>query len=370
MFRVFHDNLAARGIDFHVHFMTDSHKERPHWKYNSDDISFPHTFWKDDLSSSFSRHEQHLNPSLLTSLQKQKPDFLMLGGIWSTYTNLVASLITPRTVGIGWLEGNTITPGQTSNFAMLTKRFFLNRFEFLAVPGQEGSKYIDLILGNQQSKPNLVLLPNIVDESKFLSTNITNEETKKSLKQKLGLSINKKLAICPARLIPEKGIYEFVSHVVPSEVNEWNILIIGQGYLQKEIDHLIDKMELTDIVKIVPYFNYEQMPSLYAISDLFLLPSMNDPNPLSVVEAMFSGLPLLVSNRIGNYPEVLQEGKNGWSFDPRDSLSTKSSVGLAFNSSCQKLKEMGSSSRVFVSEFWDSYKAVDNFLNLVLAGNN
>ena len=40
-----------------------------------------------------------------------------------------------------------------------------------------------------------------------------------------------------------------------------------------------------------------------------------DPNPLSVIEALWAGLPLILSNRVGNQHEALVIGKNGWLFD-------------------------------------------------------
>lgn len=52
------------------------------------------------------------------------------------------------------------------------------------------------------------------------------------------------------------------------------------------------------------------------------MPSLSDPNPLTCIEALWSGLPLLVSNHVGNYPEVVKEDKNGFVFnyDKRDEL--------------------------------------------------
>lgn len=45
------------------------------------------------------------------------------------------------------------------------------------------------------------------------------------------------------------------------------------------------------------------------------MPSLSDPNPLTCVEAVWAGLPLLVSNHVGNYPEIVEIGKNGFVFD-------------------------------------------------------
>ena len=54
------------------------------------------------------------------------------------------------------------------------------------------------------------------------------------------------------------------------------------------------------------------MPKYYAASDLFLLPSIHDPNPLSVVEALHSGLAVAISDRCGNVEEGVMDGDNGF----------------------------------------------------------
>ena len=60
------------------------------------------------------------------------------------------------------------------------------------------------------------------------------------------------------------------------------------------------------------------MVRLYAAADLFVLPSLRDPSPLSAVEACAAGLPLLASKRIGNFDDVVGEDENGWGYDPED----------------------------------------------------
>ena len=54
----------------------------------------------------------------------------------------------------------------------------------------------------------------------------------------------------------------------------------------------------------------------YALADCLILPSVSEPWGLVVSEAMASGLPVLVSNRCGCYPDIVDNGKNGFSFNP------------------------------------------------------
>jgi glycosyltransferase involved in cell wall biosynthesis len=68
-------------------------------------------------------------------------------------------------------------------------------------------------------------------------------------------------------------------------------------------------------VELVGQKTETEMVRLYAAADLFVLPSLIDPSPLSPIEACAAQLPLLASRRIGNYDDVLEDGTNGWGFD-------------------------------------------------------
>ncbi|MDX1932824.1 MAG: glycosyltransferase family 4 protein [Capsulimonadales bacterium] len=63
--------------------------------------------------------------------------------------------------------------------------------------------------------------------------------------------------------------------------------------------------------------NSDFLVDLFRSSDLFVLPTFADCLPLVTLEAMASGLPI-VASRVAAIPEVVQEGKTGYLFDPRD----------------------------------------------------
>lgn len=81
---------------------------------------------------------------------------------------------------------------------------------------------------------------------------------------------------------------------------------------------------------------------------------------------MHAGLPLLVSNRIGNYPEALREGLNGWGFDPTNASGVQSAVHAALHAPDEQLLQMGRESHSIAASVWGSVRAVDAFLDGVL----
>jgi len=364
LFSALYRELKSRNTNFEVHFFSRGHTERPA-SWRNVEIPFPHRFWPD---YGLRRRGSiiHFNPGLFLYLSRKKPDYLLTGGPWDTPSGVMTSIISSRTTGIAWIEVNTQTPGQIDGIIGAYKRYILKKYDFIAVPGDEGKKYLDLIYKNYKpSRPDVVLLPNIIDENRFYIDSDEKNEYRISMRKMLGISSDDKLATWPARLLPVKGVVEFLSNIDTEIINGWKILIIGEGYLSGEINKIIKYKNFTNNILMKPYFIYEQMPALYAASDLFLLASMQDPNPLSVVEAMHSGLPLLLSCMVGNFPEALHEEGNGWGFDPRDSINTREAARKAFSVPISQLREMGRMSSIYAQKYWSTPRAVTSFLDSI-----
>jgi len=116
-----------------------------------------------------------------------------------------------------------------------------------------------------------------------------------------------------------KGILNFLSCIHIDVLKTVHIRIIGSGSSQKDYFSFIKMNNLFYNIEIVNHIPYSEMRKEYENASFLVLPSFNDPSPLVLVEGIFSGLPILCSNRCGNVKEVLLEGHNGYSFDPFDS---------------------------------------------------
>ena len=60
------------------------------------------------------------------------------------------------------------------------------------------------------------------------------------------------------------------------------------------------------------FVNQSELPALYAASDVFVLPSEDEPWGLAVNEAMCAGLPVVVSREVGCVPDLVRDGVNGY----------------------------------------------------------
>jgi len=107
----------------------------------------------------------------------------------------------------------------------------------------------------------------------------------------------------------------------------WNLVLLGDGHLKPEITQLISSLGLQESVLLPGFKQYGELPAYYALAKVFIHASTVEQWGLVVNEAMASGLPVLVSHRCGCAHDLVQEGVNGFTFDP---FSPEPMAGLMF----------------------------------------
>ena len=93
------------------------------------------------------------------------------------------------------------------------------------------------------------------------------------------------------------------------------VALVGNGELRAEVDEEIEHLGVGDAVRVFPYQGSVE-PYLRAF-DLMVVPSLWDSMPISVLEAMACGLPV-VASRVGGVSEAVLDGVNGRLVEPGD----------------------------------------------------
>jgi 1,2-diacylglycerol 3-alpha-glucosyltransferase len=96
----------------------------------------------------------------------------------------------------------------------------------------------------------------------------------------------------------------------------WDLVLMGDGPLKAEIDNLVAQLGLQKVIHLPGFKQYGELPAFYALASVFIHASTVEQWGLVVNEAMASGLPVLVSNRCGCAQNLVQDGVNGFNFDP------------------------------------------------------
>lgn len=127
------------------------------------------------------------------------------------------------------------------------------------------------------------------------------------------------------RLEKVKG-HSYLIEAMPSilkEIKHCKLIIVGDGPLEMDLRRLVEKLDLSKYVKFAGYIN--DIDSFLAMIDLFVLPSLSEGLPITLLEAMDSGKPVLASE-VGGIPEVITDNDNGLLFPSADSSSISKAI--------------------------------------------
>jgi glycosyltransferase involved in cell wall biosynthesis len=149
-----------------------------------------------------------------------------------------------------------------------------------------------------------------------VDTTVFRPNQRQLLKEKLG--IDSPIVLFVGRLAAIKGVDVLLRafHEAVSSAPGAHLVIVGRGPEESRLRELQRRLGL-DQVFFLGGVPHEEMPFIYASSDLFVLPSMYEPFGNVVLEAMASGLPVLGS-KVGGMADVIVNGETGYHLRPGD----------------------------------------------------
>jgi glycosyltransferase involved in cell wall biosynthesis len=94
------------------------------------------------------------------------------------------------------------------------------------------------------------------------------------------------------------------------------------------------------------------MPAVYAAMDIFVLPSLNEGLPMTVLEAMAASKPV-IATRVGAIPSVIRDGENGLLLVPKDTEGLRNAVASLLNDPARR-RRLGDQAHAWVSQNYTS----------------
>lgn len=105
-------------------------------------------------------------------------------------------------------------------------------------------------------------------------------------------------------------LIKMAKHLVKNERNNFRISIAGDGRAMPEVKRYIADYKLEKYFVLHGWVDPRRILELYQTHDIFVLPSYAEGLPNSMVEAMASGLAVVVTP-VGNIPDIIQDDHNG-----------------------------------------------------------
>jgi glycosyltransferase involved in cell wall biosynthesis len=118
--------------------------------------------------------------------------------------------------------------------------------------------------------------------------------------------------ICSGRLIERKGQQHILQAAdllnKRSYSKQFEVVLVGTGDNERQLRDLCDQLSLQDVVTFTGFVERDKMPAQYAGADVFVLPSYNEGMSVALMEALASGLPVIVTETGGTAELVKDNG--------------------------------------------------------------
>ncbi len=226
---------------------------------------------------------------------------------------------------------------------------------FIAVADSHG----EYMLTNEGFPANKVfVIPNGVDTNRFAPW-----PDAAGVRTEIGVGAADSVVSIVAALRPEKNheLFLEVAARVLQHISDAKFLVIGDGPRREPLEQRAADLGITESVRFLG--TRSDIPRLLATSDVFALTSHNEANPVSILEAMSVGKPIVATN-VGSIKEVVTDGRTGFLVPPGDAAALTTRV-VELLSDPLRAQAMGAAAREVVVADWSVDAMVHRYERLI-----
>lgn len=330
------------------------------YEYNGEIVKLVKKPFNKDFDSYYRFPIMH---DFFKSLSKYNPDILITEGFFQW---------TPMVVWYAWRHKLPVYIGyertaHTERFAPKLKiweRKFIDKFVTgYFANGTETKQYLESI-GIKSEK---IYIAGMNADSQGLRKGVASVTVAEKLKKRAEINISNDglVYLYSGQFIPRKGVKylldgwkEHIKHYTRD-----SLVLIGGGELLEEYIQTYGEEKSIHFMGKVPY---DDVYKYYAISDVFVIPTLEDNWCLVVPEAMSVGMPVVCSKYNGGACDLIRDGENGTIFDPLDSNSMTKALCFFHN---KDLKAMGKRS-IELEEPWNTENCAKRLYNTIIVNHN
>jgi glycosyltransferase involved in cell wall biosynthesis len=201
----------------------------------------------------------------------------------------------------------------------------------------------------------IVVIENGVELERFL------HPQQPRTKSDFGLPDSARLLIFVGRLATEKNIDSLLEQFAAARalVPDLYLALLGKGPQETELKELAEELGLADAVQFRGVVPYDEVPDWLAAADAFVTASTSEVHPLTIIEAMATGIPVAAVHSPG-ISDSVESGATGYLAASEDGLDAAI---VALMSDPEKTKAMGAAARE-ASKRYDIHRTVTETVKL------
>lgn len=205
----------------------------------------------------------------------------------------------------------------------------------------------------RNGRPRLVTIPNAIDPAIFNDQRIDRSR----ICREFSLPIDARLVVTVGNLRGAKGHRHLLAAArrLIAEEPRTRVLIVGLGPLEIPLKEEARRLGLNGRVVFTGF--RADATSLIAAADVYVLPSLFEGLPISLLEAMALGRPV-IATRVGGVPEVVASGETGILVPPGDADRLASEI-LSLLRDPTRSRRLGESARAAVTQRFSVRQMVD-----------
>lgn len=191
--------------------------------------------------------------------------------------------------------------------------------------------------------------PFTVDNERFIADAVLPPEQHANIRKKYGLPMDKPVVLYASKFTRRKhpDVLIRAMAILRDKGLSATLFMVGTGEMEEQLRALTATLGMGNVV-FGGFINQAELPKVYAVSDVFVLPSENEPWGLIVNEVMCAGIPVVVSDEVGCAPDLVKDGVNGYQVKAGDVGSLASALEKALTDEQQR-QQMGEASLAIIS---------------------
>ncbi|MEE8160944.1 MAG: glycosyltransferase family 4 protein [Acidobacteriota bacterium] len=296
-------------------------------------------------------------------IKRERPDLADLHLLKARFIGGIAAKLARVPIIVETFHGHLFSEyyGQLKTAAILVAERFLGWVIVDKVIAISKNQKQDLIRHKICPERKVMVIPLGLDLSRFVQCSKFRGE----VRRELGISKETILLGSVGRLVPIKGLFyllEAVAKLKSFTRSDFQVLIVGDGILRKELEEKAAVLGLPDGVRFLGWrFDLEK---IYADLDVVVLSSLNEGTPVSVIEAMAAGK-AVVATRVGGVPDVVEDGVGGILVPPRNSNALARAIARLIENA-ELRATLGRQAKESVYPKYDVTRLVNDMMNLYL----
>lgn len=197
----------------------------------------------------------------------------------------------------------------------------------------------------------LFFAPHSVDAARFNPEDPVVQAAARQRREKLGLT-GKRVVLFAGKFHDGKQPLALLQAFHATADANDALLFVGDGVRKEQLKALAASRPDRRVC-FEPFANQSEMPALYALADVFVLPSRGHYETwgLAINEAMHLGVPCLVSDQVGCQRDLVTPGETGWVFAAEDPAALTTALAAALSASPTELLRLGRNARTRVDSY-------------------